>query len=259
MQPIRVVVRGASGKMGQEVMAAVSGAADLELVGAIDLEPPPDSLKVPEGIPFSTDLDCFISGQKPDVMVDFTVAAAAMTAIRTAIKNGIRPVIGTSGLKQQEIDELDQLAREYGIGAALIPNFAMGAVLMIHMAKLAARYMGSAEIIEAHHPAKPDAPSGTAIATAEVMLKERGSKFDKPLTKDSDSRGQDYGGIAIHSLRLPGIVARQEVVFGGPGETLSIKHDSIDRKCFMPGILLAIREIGKHEGLIYGLEGLLGL
>jgi 4-hydroxy-tetrahydrodipicolinate reductase len=245
--------------MGQEVMAAVSGAADMELIGAVDLEPPPDSLKLPDGVPFSTDLDCFTSGKKPNVMVDFTVAAAAMPAIRTAIKNGIRPVIGTSGLKQQEIDELDRLARKHCISAALIPNFAMGAVLMMHMARLAARYMDTAEIIEAHHPAKLDAPSGTAIATAEGMFKERGKEFDKPLTKDSDSRGQDYGGIAVHSLRLPGIVARQEVVFGGPGETLSIKHDSIDRKCFMPGVLLAIREIGKHEGLIYGLEGLLGL
>ena len=259
MEPIRVAVRGASGKMGREVMAAVTGASGLELVGAVDLEPPLATIKLPDGLSFSTDLDSLISEQKPDILVDFTVAGAVMPAVRAALRNGVRPVIGTSGLKQEEIDEIDQLACEYGLGAALVPNFALGAVLMIHMTKVASRYLDTAEIIETHHPAKLDAPSGTAIATAEGMLKARGKAFDKPFTRDSQSRGQDYDGIAVHSLRLPGIIARQEVIFGGQGETLSIKHNSIDRKCFMPGVILAIREISKHEGLVYGLEGLLGL
>jgi len=261
MEPIRVVVRGASGRMGQEVISAVSGTPGLELVGAVDLEPPPNTLKLSDGssIPFSADLEYLLAEQKPDVLVDFTVAGAVMPAVRAALRHGVRPVIGTSGLKPEEISEIDQLAREYGLAAALVPNFALGAVLMMHMAKVAARYLDCAEIIEQHHPAKLDAPSGTAIATAEGMLKARGKPFSKPLTRESQSRGQDYGGIAVHSLRLPGIVARQEVIFGGPGETLSIKHDSVDRKCFMPGVILAIREIGKHEGLVFGLDGLLGL
>ena len=261
MAAIRVVVRGASGKMGQEVIAAVGAAPGLELVGAVDLEPPSDRLKLPDGssIPFSADLESILSQQKPDVLVDFTVASAVMPAVRAAFRHGARPVIGTSGLKQEEINEIDELAREYGLGAAVVPNFALGAVLMMHMARIAARHMDSAEIIEQHHPAKLDAPSGTAVATAEGMLKARGKPFNKPITRESESRGKDYEGIAVHSLRLPGIIARQEVIFGGPGETLSIKHDSVDRKCFMPGVILAIREIRKHEGLVYGLEGLLGL
>ena len=262
METIRVVVHGASGKMGREVISAVCIEPRLELVGAVDLNPPSVALDLPDGssiTPFSTDLEPILSQYQPNVLVDFSTAQATMAVVRCSVKHGVHLVIGTSGLKPEEINEIDRLATEYKVGATVVPNFAIGAILMIHMAKIAAKYLGTAEIIEQHHPAKMDSPSGTALATAKGMLEARGKPFIKPVSEDSSSRGLDLDGIAVHSLRLQGIIAKQEVIFGAPGETLSIKHNTTDRQCFMPGVIMAIKEIGKHKGLVYGLDGLIGL
>ena len=263
METIKVVVHGASGKMGREVVSALCPEPDVKLVGAIDKDVPSSHLGLPDGsgsVPFSTNLEDILTSCKPDVLVDFTIAPATMPAVRSAVKHGVNLVIGTSGLTPKEIGEIDELARAHQVGAVVAPNFALGAVLMIHLAQLASKYLDYAEIIELHHHKKVDAPSGTAIATARAMLKARGRPFARPATNEaSASRGKQVEGIAIHSVRLPGLLAQQEVLLGGAGQTLSIRHDTISRECFMPGVILAIKEVVKLKGLVYGLDSLLGL
>jgi len=249
--------------MGQQVVAAVCREPDLEMAGAIDLNISGDSLPLPNGsgnIPASADLDTMLSACHPDVMVDFSVAGAAMPAARTAIKSGVNLVVGTSGLSTDDISEIDRLAQEKGVGAVVAPNFALGAVLMTHLAKIAAKYFDYAEIIELHHHQKTDAPSGTSLATARAMAEARGKPFQCPRGAESaDSRGKQVGGISVHSVRLPGLMAHQEVLLGTDGQTLSIRHDTINRECYMPGVILAIKEVVGRKGLTYGLDALLGL
>ncbi|MFH1663158.1 MAG: 4-hydroxy-tetrahydrodipicolinate reductase [Chloroflexota bacterium] len=263
MAPIRVVVHGASGKMGQEVVKALCHESAMQLVGAVDFKVLEDSLPLPDSpdtVPLSPDLEKIIAECQPDVIIDFSTAKAVMPAARVAIKQGIHLVIGTTGLSADELAEIDNLAKEYNVGVVVASNFALGAVMMIHLAKIAARYFDYAEIIEQHHHLKVDAPSGTALTTARSMAEARGKPFSKPLEKGaSDSRGQQVEGIVIHSVRLPGILARQEVILGGPGQTLSIKHDTVNRECYMPGVMIAAKEVVKKKGLIYGLDALLGL
>ncbi len=264
MEPIKTVVRGALGRMGQVTIDALSRDADIELVGAVGHRVDRDSLALPgsgKTVPLSANLEETITKSRPQVLVDFTVASAVMPAVSIAAKHGVNLVIGTTGLKNEDISSLGKITEENSIGAVLAPNFALGAVLMIHMAKIAARYLESAEIIELHHDRKLDAPSGTARQTARVMAEARGSEFKQPpqQTPVSASRGEVTQGISIHSVRLPGLMAHQEVIFGGTGQTLTIRHDSISRECFMPGVILAIKEVVKRKGLIYGLDQLLGL
>jgi len=263
MAPIRVIVHGASGKMGREVINALCREPELKLVGAVELKASDIFLALPDGsgtVPFSSNLEYTIANCKPDVIIDFSNAQAAMSLVRIAIKQGVNLVIGTTGLTTKELDDIDNLAKAYNIGVVVAANFALGAVMMIHLAKIAARYFDYAEITEQHHHLKADAPSGTALTTAKVMLEAKGKSFNQPPEKQpSQSRGQQIEGIAIHSVRLPGILARQEVLFGGAGQTLSIKHDTVSRECYMPGVMLAAREVVKHKGLIYGLGTLLGL
>ncbi|MFC1915157.1 4-hydroxy-tetrahydrodipicolinate reductase [Chloroflexota bacterium] len=262
MKPIRVAVQGALGKVGQEVVKAVYRESEMQLVGAVDLKAARDSLALPDdsgSVPLSTDLNHILSSCQPNVLVDFTIAQAAMSAVRVAMEKGVNLVIGTTGLTAEDLDEIDHLAKTYKVGAVVAPNFALGAILMIHLAKIAAKYLDYAEIIELHHHQKADAPSGTALATAKVMAAARGKPFLQPSGKPSDSRGQQVEGATIHSVRLPGLMAHQEVILGGPGQTVSIRHDTINRECYMPGIILAIKEVVKRKGLIYGLDTLLGL
>jgi 4-hydroxy-tetrahydrodipicolinate reductase len=240
---INAIVHGAAGKMGCEVLRALCSDAELEAVGAVDLTADRERLPLPDGsgeIPFSADLEIILSQTNPDVMVDFTIREAAMPAIRSAARHGINLVIGTTGLSSEDIDEIDKLSRQNDIGTVIAPNFSLGAVLMIHMAKLAASHFDYAEIIEKHHEAKADAPS---------------------LKKESlaGTRGGQVEGISVHSVRLPGFLAHQEVILGAPGQTLTIKHDSISRETFMPGVVMAIKYVVKNKGPIYGLEALLGL
>lgn len=263
MKPIRVVANGASGKMGREVVNAVCREPGLELVGAVELQPAEDFLNLPDGsgtVPFSADLESIIATCQPDVLVDFTRAQATMPAVRTAAKHGINLVIGTTGLTADDISEIDRLSRQHQIGAIVAPNFTIGAVMMIHLAKIAAKYFDYAEITELHHHQKADAPSGTSLSTARAMVSAKGKPFSSPEQgKASASRGQQVDGITIHSVRLPGLVAHQEVLLGGPGQTLSIRHDTVNRECYMPGVILAIKEAVKRKGLVHGLDTLLGL
>ena len=262
MKSIRVAVHGASGRMGQTVVDALCHEPDMQIVGAVDIKAAEDYLPLPDGsgtVPFSPDLDYILTTCQPEVLVDFTTAQATMPAVHTTTERGVNLVIGTTGLTADDIKEIDRLAQVHEVGVVVAPNFALGAVLMIHLAKIAGKHFDFAEIIELHHHLKADAPSGTALSTAKAMAQARGKPFSSPPGKTSASRGEQVEGITIHSVRLPGLLAHQEVLLGGAGQTLSIRHDTISRECYMPGVMLAIREVVKHKGLIYGLDTLLGL
>ncbi len=263
MKTTRVVVHGAMGRMGGEVVSALCRESGMLLVGAVDLKAKMDYLPKPDGsgtIPLSSDLDYILKSFHPAVVVDFSVAQATMPAVRIAAQRGVSLVIGTTGLAADDIREIEQLSLEHQVGVVVAPNFAIGAVLMMHLAKLAAKYLDYAEIIELHHHLKADAPSGTALSTARKMAEARGKPFDVPeQMRVAKSRGEQIGGVGIHSVRLPGLLAHQEVILGGPGQTLSIRHDTISRECFMPGVIIAIKKVIGHKGLIHGLDALLGL
>ncbi len=261
---IKVVVHGALGKMGREVVNAICHDPETKLVGAVDINLKDTFLPLPDGsgkVPLSSDLDNIITAQKPDVLVDFSLAKAALNAARTAAKKKVHLVSGTTGLTQADLDEIDRLAKANGVGAVVASNFALGAVVMMHLAKVAAKYFDYAEIIELHHHLKADAPSGTALTTARSMAKAPGKPVLTPSEKDTTmkSRGEQVEGIALHSVRLPGLLAHQEVLFGIAGQTLSIRHDTISRECYMPGVLLAVKQVHNYKGLVSGLAALLNL
>jgi len=264
MKPIKVAVRGAAGRMGRETINALCHQTEMQLVGAVELQVSEDSLALPDDsgtIPLSSDLNSILTDYQPDVLVDFTVGPAIMPAVRMVTEKGVNLVIGTTGLTADDLAEIDRLAKAHDVGAVVAPNFTTGAVLMMHLAKIAARYFDYAEIIELHHNMKVDAPSGTALSTAKAMVEARGEPFQSPQQKAETlpSRGEKVDGIALHSVRLPGLMAHQEVLLGGPGQTLSIRHDTIGRECYMPGVILAIKEVVKRKGLVYGLDTLLNL
>ena len=241
---IRVGVLGARGRMGAEVVKAVNNSTDLELVAELDL---------------GDSLDQLLS-TKAQVVVDFTTPDSVMKNLEFLIQNNIHAVVGTTGFDAARIDSLSkELSKHPGVGVLIAPNFAIGAVLMMEFAEKAARYFDSAEIIEMHHPAKVDAPSGTAARTAELMTQARKDSKKAPMpdaTKQSldGARGSKVGDIPIHSIRAQGLVAHQEVLLGGVGETLTIRHDSLDRAGFMPGVLLGVRSVINHPGLTHGLD-----
>jgi 4-hydroxy-tetrahydrodipicolinate reductase len=247
--------------MGQEVVKALSQEQGTELVGAVDINVPRDFLESTGGVrvPLSSKLEHILDTCRPDVVVDFTIAESIRTAAPVVIKRGIHLVTGTSGLGANDLKQFDSLARANRIGVVVAANFALGAVLMVHLAQLTAKYLDYAEIIEQHHHLKVDSPSGTALATTRAMLEARDKAFNKPPGKARPSRGQVVDGVPIHSVRLPGILARQEVLLGGPGQTLSIKHEVINRECYMSGVMLAVKEVIRRQGLVYGLDAFLGL
>jgi 4-hydroxy-tetrahydrodipicolinate reductase len=261
MADIRVLVSG-SGHMGQQVLGAVLEAPDMTPVGVLEKFAPGGSVAIPGGtLPLSSDL-ALITDLKPDVVIDFTNAEWTPGVAKAALANGSRLVVGTTGLSDAFVADLRGECASRHLGAFIAPNFAIGAVLMMHMAALAARYFDWAEITEMHQERKVDAPSGTAVTTARMMAEARGRPFEHnepdKLTLPG-SRGAQYEGIAIHSVRLPGMVAHQEVVFGGLGQTLKIRHDSTGRDSFIPGVLLATREVMKRQELVVGLDKLVGL
>jgi 4-hydroxy-tetrahydrodipicolinate reductase len=261
---IRVVVSG-TGNMGREVLAAVEREADMEPVGALEKLSTERAIALPAGsavLPMSDDPPALLDQTKPDVVIDFSNAEWTPYVARAALDRGVRLVIGTTGLSEQWLGELEQRCRERGVGAVAASNFAIGAVLMIHMAKIAGRFFDAAEIIELHHDKKVDAPSGTALTTAREVLSARGRPFGRNVPEREPlpgARAAEVGGITIHSVRLPGLVAHQEVLFGGLGQTLSIRHDTTGRDSFMPGVLLAAREVLARKELVRGLEALVGL
>ena len=220
MGKIKVIVNGAKGKMGLEAVRAVQNEADLELVAQTDI---------------GDDLAKVINQSGAEVVVDFTHPSAVMENIRRILESGAHGVIGTTGISENDQKEIQALCEKHKVNCLVAPNFAIGAVLMMLFAKEAIKHMPKAEIIEFHHEQKADKPSGTAIKTGHIMGKE----------------------VPIHSVRLPGLVAHQEVIFGGLGQTLTIRHDSISRESFMPGVVMAVRKIKGLKGLVYGLENLL--
>ncbi len=249
---IRVLITGANGKMGQEVVKLVKGSPDLELVGSIDKQFKTDAAKQEY-----SDLITAIRLTAADVLVDFTTPDSVKNNMELALKAGISPVVGTTGLTNEELLELDQLAKEQGIGGVLAPNFAIGAILMMRFAEQAAKYMPDVEIIELHHDQKLDSPSGTALKTAELIASTRAAKVQGHAAETESikgARGAEFTGFRIHSVRLPGLVAHQEVIFGAEGQTLTIRHDSINRESFMPGVYLAITKVKEFTGIQYGLE-----
>lgn len=265
MELIRVLVCGAYGKMGREVLKAVYHDEELVLAGAVDIHS--DFADAGEligigkiGLPVGKDLQTVVAETKPQVMVDFTKPEAVMANIRVALHQGVCPVIGTTGLSEQDVAEVRKLCEQTKVNALIAPNFAIGAILMMKMAQEAAKYMPHVEIIELHHDQKLDAPSGTALRTAELINKVRRSiRQGHPAEFEilPGARGGETAGMRIHSVRLPGYVAHQEVIFGGLGQTLTLRHDSISRESFMPGVVLACKRVFATAGLTFGLENIL--
>ncbi|MEN3185777.1 MAG: 4-hydroxy-tetrahydrodipicolinate reductase [Atribacterota bacterium] len=263
MEAIRVLVSGAAGKMGKEVVKALSKENDIQLVGAYDQRDCGEDVGVLAGVGqigvmVDNDLEKIVEEKKPQLVCDFTHAEALRQNLPRFLSWNLHLVVGTTGLSLAELEQLKKDCEEKKIGCMVAPNFALGAVLMMQFARLAARYFKHAEIIEYHHPQKKDAPSGTALKTAEGMEKEGILLQDKGQELVSGARGGQYHGLCIHSVRLPGFVAHQEVIFGGEGQILTIRHDSFDRSSFMPGVMIAIRHVFREPRFYYGLESILG-
>ncbi|MFA4857821.1 MAG: 4-hydroxy-tetrahydrodipicolinate reductase [Candidatus Margulisiibacteriota bacterium] len=265
MVKIKVIVNGALGRMGAETAKAVSQEEDLDLVAVCDVKienlPYQDVVKeVKRELVIQKDLADTIKTNHADVVVDFTLPHAALANVKTILESGAHAVVGTTGLTPVDLDTIKKLCAKTGRNCLVAPNFAIGAVLMMKFARAAAHYMPEVEIIEMHHDQKADSPSGTAIKTAELILEDL-HQIKKAKRKEIENikgaRGANLKGINIHSIRLKGFVASQEVIFGGLGQTLKIRHDSINRESFMPGVILAIRKVKKIRGLVYGLENLL--
>ena len=273
---IPVLVSGALGRMGREVVNSILNSTDCELVAAIDINKKNNGVNISQLLNLkssevfvSNDLEgslCSISQDyrnqeiKP-VLVDFTHPDSVFDNTRSAIAYGISPIIGTTGLSPSQINDLSIFAQKAEVGCAIIPNFSVGMVLLQQAASVAAKFYDNIELIEMHHNQKADSPSGTCIKTAE-MIEEYPKQYNEGLVKESESLKGVRGGVRdsglnIHSIRLPGLLAHQVVIMGSPGETYTIRHDTIDRKAYMPGVLQAVRKIGGFKTLVYGLERLI--
>ncbi|MFN5194157.1 MAG: 4-hydroxy-tetrahydrodipicolinate reductase [Cyanobacteriota bacterium] len=277
-RPIPVVVAGALGRMGAEVIRAVTAAPDTVLVGAVDTSPGHEGEDVGLAlglgeleVGLTADFEgCLCQASQAvlsaghagaAVLVDFSHPALVLDHTRAAIAYGVHPVIGTTGLSPEQLAELAAFADKAGVGGAVIPNVSVGMVLLQQAAAAAARFYDFAELTELHHNRKADAPSGTCIKTAELM-EDLGKAFNPPQVEEHETLAGCRGGLRpsglrLHSVRLPGLVAHQEVMFGAPGETYTLRHDTIDRSAYMPGVLLTIRRVRQLGGLVYGLERLL--
>ena len=244
MEQISILVNGSKGKMGQEAVKAISSSPHLTLCAEADR---------------GDDLMKMLQTHSPQVVVDFTTASAAFENAQTIVEFGSCPVIGTSGLQTREVEELQQKCKSKNLGGLIAPNFAIGAVLMMKFAQEASKFFPDAEIIEMHHNKKADAPSGTAIKTVNMIASAR--KHSPAALDEKElipgARGAKNHDVHVHSVRLPGLIAHQSVLFGGEGELLSIRHDSFDRKSFMPGVCLACEKVTGLNELIYGLENLI--
>ncbi len=244
---IKVAVCGALGKMGKEVVEAVLADNQTELAAKIDLN----------GGDF-TSIEAAAAAKKIDVLVDFTQPSSILENAKYCLNNGIKIVIGTTGLSDAQVQELEKLSADKNVGCFIAPNFTTGAVLMMMFAKQAAKYFDNAEIIELHHNQKKDAPSGTAIKTAQMMAEANknlaAGNCEEVETIAGARGGKSYSDIRIHSVRMPGYIASQELLFGASGQIMSIRHDSMDRKCYMPGVLMAVKHVFEKNDFVYGLE-----
>ncbi len=262
-EQIRVAVRGVLGRMGQEVLSSLVKEPDMVPVGGVDIFAKDSFLALPGGtqtIPLSRSLTDVIGGA--DVLVDFTNGESAVEAIDTVLSSGKHLVIGTTGIPADAIERAERLAIENNVGVFIAPNFTVGVAVMMHLVREAARFFDYADLLETHHEAKIDAPSGTALAIAQAAAEGKSAAFNAPVAEKelvAGTRGGTHDGVVIHSARMPGKVAHHEIVFGHVGQTLSIKHDSVNRESFMPGVMLAIREIRNRPGLTIGLGKLMGL
>jgi 4-hydroxy-tetrahydrodipicolinate reductase len=236
---IKVLVNGAKGRMGQEAVKAIAQDSELELVDQTDA---------------GDDLSARIRSSQCQVVVDFTLASVGFENAKIILESGARPVIGTSGFDTPMVEKLSLIAREKSLGGIIAPNFAIGAVLMMKFAREAARYLPDVEVIELHHDKKEDFPSGTALKTAELISEGRGKDI---FIKEDQGRAVYHAGVPIHSVRLPGYVAHEEVLFGGVSQTLSIRHDSIHRESFMPGVVLSCKKVMTLDTLVFGLDTIL--
>lgn len=255
---IKVAVAGPRGRMGKEAVATIIKNNEFLLVGVLDNKREDDYLG--DNIPIFVSLKELIEQTEPDVLVDLTVPSAVFEHAMIALEYGVRPVIGTTGFSDLQLDEIKNKVEEKNIGCIIAPNFSVGAVLMMKFAQMAAKYLPDVEIIEMHHDQKVDAPSGTAIKTAQ-MIQDVRNPFEQGHPDEEEifngARGANIEGMHIHSVRLPGLVAHQQVLLGGEGQLLTIRHDSFNRTSFMSGIVLSIHEIMKRDTLIYGLEDII--
>ncbi|VEI06279.1 4-hydroxy-tetrahydrodipicolinate reductase [Kurthia zopfii] len=261
---IKVAIAGPRGRMGQEAVHTIMEKDNMELVAVLDHRELASNLKDYDqftyDVPVYLDLQQLISTTKPDVLIDLTTPEAVYAHTKVALENGVRPVIGTTGFTDEQLQELTELAAKEKIGAIIAPNFAVGAVLMMKFSAMAAKYMPDVEIIELHHDQKLDAPSGTAVKTAQLIQENRPSHAQgHPDEKETiaGARGADFDGMRIHSVRLQGLVAHQEVLFGGEGQMLTIRHDSYNRTSFMSGVKLCVEKVIQLDHLVYGLENIL--
>ncbi|UTR09647.1 4-hydroxy-tetrahydrodipicolinate reductase [Evansella sp. LMS18] len=259
---IKIAIAGPRGKMGQEAVKMVHAEESFELVAVIDRKFNGMLMSEAEGmepldIPVYTDMEECFQKEECDVLIDLTAPETGKKHMLTAFEYGVRPVVGTTGFTDEDIEELSQIAENKQLGAIIAPNFAIGAILMMKFSQIAAKYMPDVEIIEQHHDRKLDAPSGTAAKTARLISEVREAKqqgHPEETEQLEGSRGADFEGMRIHSVRLPGLVAHQEVIFGGEGQSLKVRHDSYNRTSFMPGVKLACEEVMKLDILVYGLE-----
>ena len=263
---IKVAIAGARGKMGTEAVFTMMKKENVELVAIYDYKDIGATLADVEGFPTSyqtpiyTNFEKLVEETKPDVLVDLTNPHCVYEHTKLALNYGVRPVVGTTGFTDEQLEELTKMAKQKKLGAIIAPNFAIGAILMMKFAREAAKYLPDVEIIEMHHDQKLDAPSGTGVKTAQMIAEVRQQKGQgHPNEKEllPGSRGADFEGMRIHSVRLPGLVAHQQVLFGGDGQMLTIRHDSFNRSSFMGGIAYCVDEVVHLDRLIYGLENLL--
>lgn len=265
MAQIKVAVNGALGRMGMTVLGAVRASPDTVPVGGVDVKAKSSSLLLPDGsgsVPLSNDLTEIIKSAHPDVVVDFTNGEGALTVVRKAAPAGVRVVSGSTGVSKQALDEIGALASQHRVGVISASNFALGAVLLMHLARIAARYFNYADVVEAHHETKIDSPSGTALSIARAIVEGHGGPLTVNVPEKETlpgTRGGTHEGVSVHSARMPGRLARHEVTFGTQGQTLVLTHDTINRDCYMPGVLLAVTHVMTLQGLVVGLDNVMGL
>ena len=262
---LKIAIAGPRGRMGREAVLLVQETEGYELAAVLDHKNGGGLLSDFDGfagmeVPVYSDVQLLMQEVHPDVLIDLTTPEVGMLHTKTALEHGVRPVVGTTGFTKEQLQELEELCHDKGIGCIIAPNFALGAVLMMKFSQMAGRYFQDVEIIELHHDQKLDAPSGTAVKTAEMIAEVRETKQQgHPEEKETikGARGANYDGMHIHSVRLPGLIAHQQVMFGADGQTLTIRHDSYNRASFMSGVKLAVDTVVKIDTLVYGLENII--
>lgn len=266
MNSVKIVIAGPRGRMGSEAVKMVTNTEHFELVAVVDHKYEGHMLSDLDGfhsiknVPMYSTIEKSLQSVECDVLIDLTTPEVGMHHAKTALQNNVRPVVGTTGFTKADLEELEQICKDKKLGCIIAPNFALGAVLMMKFSQMAAKYFNDIEIIELHHDQKLDAPSGTAVKTAEMMsavreFKEQGHPDEKETI--SGARGAEFNGMHIHSVRLPGLIAHQQVLFGSDGQTLSIRHDSYNRASFMSGVKIAVETVMQQDVFVYGLENIL--